>query len=360
MSDSGRSAASKTVANATLEELITPKLDPGRACLLVIRGRSVGQVLELAGPSAVIGRSLDADFTIDDVAVSRRHAQVEHGPDGFAIRDLDSTNGVFVNGIRILRQPLRDGDRIQVGTTTILKFCFQDDVEASFQRKLYDSATRDSLTGLYNRRFFVETLEVDFSYAVRNGTPLSLLLLDLDHFKGVNDTFGHMAGDSVLRETAELIQRGLRAEDVAARHGGEEFAVLLRYTEGSTAYAIAERIRGSIERHRFEHDGRVVRATISAGLATLEARSYDSWQALIEAADTFLYQAKQGGRNRTVYSGLDAPGRLTQTTVSLKTPEFRAPGPDESEEPEPQGGRPPRKASAAPPRGKRRGRGPAR
>lgn len=324
MSDSGRPSANKTVANATLEELITPKLEPGKACLIVIRGRSVGQILELQNLPAVVGRSPDVELPIDDVAVSRRHAQIEQSAEGFLVRDLGSTNGVFVNGIRVERQPLRDGDRIQVGTTTILKFCFQDEVEASFQKTLYDSATRDSLTGLYNRRFFLDTLEVDFAHAYKNETPLSLLLLDLDHFKRINDSFGHMTGDGVLKETAALIQRGMRIEDVAARHGGEEFVVLVRNSDAARAYAIAERIRQSIQDHRFEHEGRVVRVTVSIGLATLEGRSHHSWQQLIEDADRYLYKAKQSGRNQTFYVGHETTARLTQTTLSITVEELRA------------------------------------
>lgn len=325
MSDSGRPPATKTVANVTLEELITPKLSPGKACLIVIRGRTVGHLLELEKLPVVVGRAPEVELPIDDVAVSRRHAQLTKGPEGFSIEDLNSTNGVFVNGVRVSRQALRDGDRIQIGTATILKFCFQDEVEASFQKNLYDSATRDSLTGLYNRRFFLDTLEVDFSYSHRNDTPLALLLLDLDHFKPINDSLGHGAGDQVLKETAAIIQRGLRAEDVGARHGGEEFAVLLRYTDSSHAFAIAERIRREIEEQRFEHDGRVIRVTTSVGLATLEGRCYKTWQEMIEAADGNLYKAKQAGRNRTHYIGMDNTARLrTQNTISLTPEDFRA------------------------------------
>jgi hypothetical protein len=143
---------------------------------------------------AVIGRASDAQLAIDDVAVSRYHARLESRRDGFAIKDLESTNGLFVNGVRTADHGLRDGDRIQIGTTTILKFCFQDEVEADYQRQLYDSATRDSLTQTYNRKFFLENLDVDFAHARKNGSVLSLLLLDLDHFKSVNDRYGHLAG----------------------------------------------------------------------------------------------------------------------------------------------------------------------
>lgn len=315
MGESGNPSASKT-AHGSLEELITPKLEPGKACLIVIRGRPVGLMLELQKLPAVVGRGPDVEPPIDDVAVSRRHAQVERGPDGFLVRDLGATNGVFVNGVRTKCQALRDGDRIQVGTSTILKFCFQDELEATLQKTLYDSATHDSLTGLYNRRFFIDALDIDFPHAFNNDAPLSLLLLDLDHFKAVNDSFGHIAGDGVLKESAKLIQRWLRTEDVAARHGGEEFAVLLRSMDGPHAYVIAERIRQAIEDHRFEHEGRIIRSTVSIGLATLEGKSFASWNALIEAADVYLYKAKQQGRNRTVYVGLETTERLTASTVS--------------------------------------------
>jgi two-component system, cell cycle response regulator len=314
----------KTAPRAAFEELLTPKLGPGKACLVMIRGRSVGQVLELSRLPAVVGRAPEAELPLDDVAVSRTHARIGAGPDGFAIEDLDSTNGVFVNGVRVARHVLLDGDRIQVGSTTVLKFCLQDELEASFQKKLYDSATRDSLTGLYNRRFFVDTLDVDFSYAYRNHTPLSLLLLDLDHFKSINDSHGHMAGDAVLKETAEVIQRGLRTEDVGARHGGEEFAVMLRYTDAPVAYAIAERIRRGIEERHVEYEGHAIRVTTSIGLATLRDRCYPAWQKMIEAADGHLYKAKQQGRNRTHYAGIADVARSARNTISLTREEFLA------------------------------------
>jgi diguanylate cyclase (GGDEF)-like protein len=317
MTDKGSPAATRTVAHSSLEDLITPRLEPGKACLIVIRGRSVGLLLELQKLPAVVGRSPDVELTIDDLAVSRRHAQVERGPDGFLVRDLGSTNGVFVNGVRVQAQALRDGDRIQIGTAAILKFCFQDELEADLQKKLYDSATRDSLTGLYNRRFFIETLEVDFTQAVRNDQVISLLLIDLDHFKAVNDTYGHPVGDLVLAQSARLIQSALRAEDLAGRLGGEEFVVLLRYTDGRLAFSIAERIRQTMASHDFEFQGGTLRLTASIGLATLDPAKHASAAKLIEAADRFLYRAKRQGRNRTLYDDREATGRLMAKTLVL-------------------------------------------
>ncbi|MGE0454352.1 MAG: diguanylate cyclase [Vicinamibacteria bacterium] len=352
MPEPGNPSASKTVAHGSLEELITPKLEPGRACLIVIRGRSVGMMVEVRERPVVVGRSPDVDLTIDDSAVSRRHAQIEIGPEGHVLTDLQSTNGIFVNGLRATRQPLRDGDRIQVGTSTILKFCFQDDVEASFQKSLYDSATRDGLTGAYNRKFFLETFEVDFSYAFKNGTALTLLMVDLDHFKQVNDTHGHLAGDMVLKDVTALVQRTLRTEDVLARYGGEEFAVLLRFTDAPRGFAVAERVRRAVEAQAFVYQDQELHVTASIGIASYEGGSFASPQEMLEAADDFLYRAKQGGRNRSMYVGIDdGRDRLTADTLSIRTDAIRAPAgltaqpPGHPAKKPPKGGRGPRKRS---------------
>jgi two-component system, cell cycle response regulator len=338
MGEEGGIGATKTVAQAMLEDLLKPKLGPGKACLIVIRGRSVGLLLELKKLPAVLGRAPDAELTIDDLAVSRKHAQIERGPDGFLVRDLHSTNGVFVNGVRVEAQALRDGDRIQIGTAAILKFCFQDELETDLQRKLYDSATRDSLTGLYNRGFFLETLEVDLAHAIKAGQSMSLLFLDIDRFKGVNDAHGHPTGDRVLAQSARLIQAALRVEDVAARYGGEEFAVLLRYTEAARAFAIAERVRQALADHEFVVPGGTLRLTVSIGLATLEAGSYSSVAQLIEAADQFLYRAKQQGRNQTVHAGLDAAERQTAKTLIIPVEEAFGGDPEPEARPEARNG----------------------
>ena len=308
MSERNRSDGRETLAHGTLEDLITPKLEPGRACLIVIRGRSVGLLHELdpARPS-IVGRSADADLTIEDIAVSRQHARIESGRDGFTLLDLNSTNGIFVNGVRVKHHLLRDGDRVQVGTITILKFCFQDELEASFQKQLYDSATRDPLTRIYNRKFFLETLDVDFAHGYKNDTALSLILLDIDRFKNVNDTFGHLAGDQALIEISVLIQKALRTEDVLARYGGEEFAVLLRFTSRQAAISIAERIRETVRDHSFTFEDQEFRLTVSIGVATLWLKSHESPRDLIKDSDDHLYRAKQAGRDRVAYtSGLNA------------------------------------------------------
>jgi diguanylate cyclase (GGDEF)-like protein len=300
MGEKTESKATKTFAHGTLDELIQPRNEPGKACLIVIRGRSVGLLHELSGNRPVdIGRAAEADLSIDDVAVSRRHAVIDARGKGFAVSDLDSTNGLFVNGVRTQHHELRDGDRIQIGTTTILKFCYQDEVEANYQRQLYDSATRDALTKAYNRKFFLENLDVDFAHAHKNGSDLTLLLLDLDHFKSINDRFGHLTGDDVLRDTAGLVQASLRSEDILARFGGEEFAVLLRFTTPQIAFKVAERIRSAVESRTFKSAHQEFGLTVSSGMSSLLGRNHDTPRDLIQAADEALYTAKANGRNRT-------------------------------------------------------------
>jgi diguanylate cyclase (GGDEF)-like protein len=194
---------------------------------------------------------------------------------------------------------LVDGDKLQVGSTTILKFSYQDEVEEQFQKQLYDSATRDGLTGAFNKKYFADQLKTEFAFCYRHNTPLSLALFDIDFFKKLNDGFGHPAGDLALKQLSALVQKALRTEDIFARYGGEEFGVILRDTDGERAFLIAERVRRSTEQHEFTYEGKRLPLTISIGIATLEKQAYPSPKALVKAADQFLYEAKRKGRNRT-------------------------------------------------------------
>lgn len=313
--DQGRTVAGKTLAYGSIDEYITPQLEPGKAYLIVIKGRSVGRMVQLGTVPVVVGRSTEVDMPIDDEAVSRQHAQIEPGSGGYQIADLESTNGLFVNSARVKRQSLQDGDRIQIGTSTIIKFCYQDAVEESFQRRLYESATRDALVGTYNRQYLLDNLEAEFSYCFRNNIPLSLLMLDIDYFKEVNDRYGHLTGDIALKEVAAVIQKDLRAEDVLARYGGEEFAVLLRHAAADRALAAAERIRQNVAAHVLEDEGHRFSVTLSIGFATLVGANFQGPFDLVRAADEYLYKAKQWGRNRTVYTGTPPPPVAQQKTA---------------------------------------------
>ena len=193
-----------------------------------------------------------------------------------------------------------------MGRSTILKFGFQDDLEANMQSQLLESALRDGLTGAYNKRFFEERIDDEFHFASRHGTSLALLLLDIDHFKSVNDTHGHLAGDRVLKSFADCVHRTIRTEDVFARYGGEEFAVLLRSTDMEKAEIAGERIRSAVEAMVIEVDGTEIKVTTSVGLAGIPEHALKDSTELIESADRALYEAKRGGRNR-VLSFKDVP-----------------------------------------------------
>ena len=291
----------------SLEEFIAPSRIGAKACLIVMRGHQVGRMYELTDGTAEIGRSHDMTISIADDAVSRRHAKVHSSSLGFVVTDLDSTNGLFVNAERVQERVLRDGDRIQFGTSTVIKFAFQDELEESLQQKLYDSATRDQLVGAHNRQYLVDNLEAAFAAANRHGRPLSVLMLDIDHFKRVNDTFGHPAGDDVLKGVAGIIEETKRGEDVFARVGGEEFVLLLPESTREGSVLVAERIRETLEHHVIDYDGNSIKVTISIGVATYSDHNYPTPQALLGAADAGLYEAKRGGRNRVVWSQRAAP-----------------------------------------------------
>ena len=272
-----------------------------KAFFIVLSGPAIGKTFRLDGPT-IVGRGADCGICLDDEGVSREHARVEMDAQGQVwIADLDSTNGTFfLDGRRIGQQALRDGDKIRLGPETVLKLSFHDGLEEDFYRHQYDSATKDALTGIYNKRYFLDHLKGDFAHARRHGSPLSLIAFDIDHFKQINDVHGHPAGDAILRELAEIVGRSLRAEDWFARVGGEEFAIIERAADERQVRAMAERIRRTVESHRFTWDGRAVPVTISLGVATLWGENFRNAEALVRAADEFLYRAKQSGRNRVV------------------------------------------------------------
>jgi diguanylate cyclase (GGDEF)-like protein len=273
-----------------------------RPWVVVVAGvANVGRMYRVEGPF-FIGRASDVSLQIEEDGVSRRHARLEPLPDGRTqVVDLGSRNGTFVNGVRVTSQALRDGDKIQIGETTILKLSYLDAPEEALQQNLYQSATRDPLTQLANRRAFTESLEREIAFAQRHRRPLCLVAFDVDHFKRINDTFGHPAGDRVLRRIGEVVAGCLRREDIVARVGGEEFAILLRDIPLSGAKDCAERVRRTVEATAFEHAGQRMAVTISLGVATLDLGAPTA-DGLVEAADRCLYVAKQGGRNRVVTS----------------------------------------------------------
>jgi len=285
-------------SRADIAAALARKSKGQRPWLVVVSGAvSIGKMYPLEHQLA-IGRSPQCQVQLDEEGVSRRHAVFELTPEGnVQIVDLDSRNGTFVNGSPVSRETLRDGDKIQIGGTTILKFSYQDELDEALQRNLYESATRDPLTHAVNKRGFAEALAKEYGFAHRHGRPLSVVAFDVDHFKRVNDTHGHAAGDYVLKRLAEVVVSNIRAEDLFARVGGEEFAIVLRDIPIDRAFDCAERIRGAVEKTVFQMAGVRIPVTISSGIATLQPGVAKA-EALMEAADKALYEAKRTGRNR--------------------------------------------------------------
>jgi diguanylate cyclase (GGDEF)-like protein len=262
----------------------------------VIAGPSFGEMYKLKGERMVLGRGDRTDVRIIDDGVSREHAALQREGGKIALVDLGSTNGTFCNGIRVPRQDLTDGDKISIGASTILKFTYQDHVDEHYQKQLFESALRDGLTSTFNRRYFLDRLHGELRFAVRHAKPVALLFVDIDHFKKINDTYGHQAGDQVLSGVARIMMTTIRAEDVLARYGGEEFAIICREIPLDGAEALAKRLVAAVSERPFEVGGQRIPVTISVG-AAVDYGKTDA-QGLIANADTAMYEAKRTGRNR--------------------------------------------------------------
>lgn len=288
---------------STVEVDVDAKAGDGghrRGVLTVLGGIRTGSVIDVSGEPVVVGRTDEADVTIDDHSLSRRHARFTALRGHYYVSDLDSTNGTFVNGERVQRAvELSDGVRVQLGEATLLRFSLQDDAEYAASSRLYEATVRDALTGVFNRHYLVERLETEFAFAKRHERPLSVIYVDADHFKNVNDTHGHAAGDEVLRGLARRIIDTVRTEDVVARIGGEEFVVLIRDIEPVSMLSIGERLRSGVEALHIEHEGVVIPITVSVGVASMSRETpYESAEGLLAQADAALYRAKEDGRNR--------------------------------------------------------------
>lgn len=277
-----------------------PKYGTGNDCLVVIYTTEkalLGKRFVLEESPVHIGRGPDNHIVLEGDSVSRRHAHLERRPDDtwHAVDDR-STNGTYVNEDQIPGEArLENGDRIKVGPT-ILKFLSGADAEAKYHEEIYRMTIIDGLTQIHNKRYLQEALERDVMRARRHDRDLCVLMFDIDHFKGINDRYGHLAGDHVLRELARIVQERTRKDEVFARYGGEEFAIILPETNLEGARLLAETLRQRVADHLFVFQGEEIPVTISMGAAHLGNDM--SGTDLVKAADEKLYEAKRGGRNR--------------------------------------------------------------
>ncbi len=266
------------------------------AALVVIYGLDLGRKYDLVRDEVVIGRSSKANIQVDQESISRNHAKLVVEGGKVLIRDMGSTNGTYVNDELIDGDlALRNGDLVKIGRT-IFKFIGGGNIEAEYHDEIYRLTTVDGLTQIFNRRYFEETLEREISRCNRYGRVMSLVLIDIDHFKQINDTYGHLAGDYILKQIASTIRTKIRREDIFARYGGEEFAIILPEIDGHNAHIFAEKIRRVVETTDFHFEEAKIPVTISIGVATLDPEE-PSAAALIKRADERLYEAKAAGRN---------------------------------------------------------------
>ena len=269
----------------------------GYLVLLYPPGPDIGKRWPLDKDSNVIGRGGDCDIHLDKDSVSRRHARVFLQNNQWMVEDLGSTNGSYINDEPVDGQVLRDMDFLKIGSA-IFKFLSGSSVETAYHEEIYRMTIIDALTGAHNKRYFLEFLDREIARCSRYERPLSLLMFDIDHFKNINDTHGHLTGDFVLREMSRRLLGRIRKEELLARYGGEEFACVLPETDHPGALLFAEQLRGLVESNTFDHDDDQIRVTISVGLHTLSDYSKTTTaEEFIGFADDNLYRAKRSGRN---------------------------------------------------------------
>ncbi len=271
------------------------------SCLVQIYGPELGKkwVLEDDVTTLTLGREDENDIVIDLDNVSRRHASVYGKGGKFYVKDLGSTNGTYLNEDEVSAETvLRSGDLVKVGGA-VFKYLSGGNIETLYHEEIYNLTICDGLTQIHNKRYFLEYLEREMGRCHRYNRSLSLVMFDIDHFKKINDTNGHLAGDYVLRELCAQVKPRIRREECFSRYGGEEFAVVMPEAGGENAKKLAEKIRKLVQDHRFRFEDKDIPVTISLGVADLTGDMTEPMQ-FIKVADQNLYKAKNGGRNRVV------------------------------------------------------------
>ena len=284
-----------------------PKPPAGDACLVNLHppGPDIGRRIPLLNSQYIVGRDSEAGFVVSRSSVSRQHARLYLADDtNWWVEDLSSTNGTFVNEMRIKLQQLADSDQVRFGDA-IYKFLSGSNIESAYHEAIHNMAIQDGMTGIHNKRYFTEFLDREIAVCSRHGHPLTLVMFDVDHFKKVNDTHGHLAGDAVLKDLAARIRPRIRREDLFARYGGEEFACVLPSTALPGGIVFAEHLRSIIEERPCAFENLHIPFTISVGVTTLHRETGVDPAGLIKRADENLYVAKRGGRNKVVPSLAD-------------------------------------------------------
>lgn len=268
-----------------------------RPHLIVLYPKTQFKQIPLEKGTVILGRGTDADIKLDDELISRRHCSLTFDGRNVMVQDLGSTNGTFVDGSPVQKMQLDSDNRLQIGKM-VLKVDFKDPSEEAFDRELYEAATMDPLTKISNRRTFMDRSLGELAMARRNNYYVHTIMVDVDHFKKVNDTWGHQCGDMVLKEIARILKEEKRESDLLARYGGEEFVLLLAGIGPEDAKKSAERLRAAIERRHFSWKDTIIPVTISLGLCSCQGEEIGKIDQMIAESDKLLYIAKENGRNQ--------------------------------------------------------------
>lgn len=285
------------VTKVTTVRSILQSTPVGTECIVVIYGVNIGHKYDLFEDTITIGRDPENTIVLPSESVSRKHARIERYQGCRFITDLNSTNGTYVNDQPVRpRGRLDNGAFIRVGDV-ILKYLMGGHIEAAYFEEIYRMMVTDGLTQVANKRALEDFLDKEVARARRYGRNLSVMMLDLDHFKEINDRYGHLTGDVVLKEFAALIKPRIRREEIFARYGGEEFVAVLPETDISGAKEFAEALRRMVESHVIAFEGQFIKVTVSIGIAQFDPTVHLTPEDLIKAADKNLYVAKNRGRN---------------------------------------------------------------
>ncbi len=292
-----------TAQDPTTAREASAAVGPPAASIVQIYGQGLGRRHVLEG-QMVIGRDVSVSVSVDLPGVSRRHAELFERGGAWWVVDLGSTNGTFLSGEEICGENrLTSGDVLRLGGA-IFKYLAGGDIEALYHEEIYRLTITDGLTGIHNKRYFMELLDREVARARRRGRSLWVAMLDIDHFKTLNDTYGHVIGDHILQQMAQLMAAEVRVEESVARYGGEEFVFMFPEAESAEVKRVCERIRTQVEEYDFVCDGERHQLTVSLGASSM--RPGQTVKDLIRAADEQLYRAKQEGRNRTYVNDLES------------------------------------------------------
>lgn len=287
-----------TIASHRCE--VGSSIDTRDCCLVQIYPTNiVDGLMRLGDDTLTIGREQSNDLSLVDGSVSRFHARLDRCDEGYLLRDLGSTNGTIVDNETVTQCKLVGGETIRFGSF-IFKFLRASGIEAQYHATVYNAMTRDGLTGAFNKNYLLDSLAQEIARSQRCNRPLSVLLMDIDYFKKVNDTYGHLVGDEVLREFSKRITSAKREDDLLCRYGGEEFVLILGETNLEDAVAIADKCKQFVGSHVFATSAGKIPVTVSLGVAQLASTcdGADAATTLLESADVQLYRAKESGRNR--------------------------------------------------------------